>query len=62
MPLTIQELNALKDDLRRARELVDQGFASAKAAGETALARHLRDIGLGIGDCVADLEEREGTR
>ena len=37
MPLTIQELKALKDDLRRTRELVDQGFSSAKAAGEIAL-------------------------
>jgi hypothetical protein len=59
MPLSPKEIKALRDDLRKAHELVRDAFSTTKAAGVSTLARDLRHIGNSIEDAIADLCELE---
>jgi hypothetical protein len=57
MPLTTQEIKTLRDDLRKAHELVKNAFTATRAAGVSTIARDLRHIGNSIEDAIADLCE-----
>ena len=56
MPLTGSEFKTLRDNLRAARELVDNGLNTALAAGVSTIARHLRHIRSKIEEALTDLD------
>jgi hypothetical protein len=55
--LTTQEIKTLRDDLRKAHELVRNAFTVTRAAGISSIARDLRHVGNSIEDAIADLCE-----
>jgi predicted metal-dependent hydrolase len=55
--LSTQEIKTLRDDLRRAHELVRNAFMATRAAGISNIARDLRHVGNSIEDAIAELCE-----
>jgi hypothetical protein len=53
------EIKALRNDLRRAHELVKNAFGVTRAAGISNIARDLRHIGNSIEDAIGDLGEMQ---
>jgi hypothetical protein len=57
--LTESEIKALRNDLRRAHDLVKNAFSVTQAAGISNIARDLRHIGNSIEDAICDLGEMQ---
>jgi hypothetical protein len=57
--LTAQEIKALREDLRKAHELVKDAFRATRAAGIANIARDLRHVGNSIEDAIHDLAEMQ---
>jgi hypothetical protein len=61
MPLTAQEIKTLRDDLRKAREIVDHAFGVTRGAGISTIARDLRHVRNSIEDAISDLTEMQAA-
>ncbi|MGA7325433.1 MAG: hypothetical protein WBX25_13325 [Rhodomicrobium sp.] len=57
--LTSQEIKTLRDELRKAHEIVREAFRTTRAAGISNVARDLRHVSNSIEDAIADLCEME---
>ena len=59
--LTTTEIKALREDLRKAHELVKDAFRATRAAGIGNIARDLRHVGNSIEDAIHDLAEMQAA-
>ena len=57
--LTTSEIKTLREDLRKAHELVQDAFRATRAAGIANIARDLRHVGNSIEDAIHDLAEMQ---